>query len=311
MSGVTDPVAPTLTPAATAPAPPPVTAPTSRPSRRRRAWRAVRRVNVPAGIGAAAWLVVVALPLYFLVVSAVSERGDYLDRGALAPPSGVTLENFRTTLDSGFARYLLNTAVVTAGTVAIVLALALPAAYAIVRSQSRLAGTTFRLFLLGLAIPAQATIIPVYLIITRLHLYDTLIAIVLPTAAFCLPLSVLVLTGSLRDVPRELYEAMALDGAEPRTMLRRLVIPLSRGGIITVSIYSALQGWNGFLFPLVLTQSEETRVLTLGLWTFQGQFGVNVPGLMAAVLMSAIPFFVLYLFARRWIVAGLVGTGGK
>jgi xylobiose transport system permease protein len=270
-----------------------------------------RRLNLPGGVGATVWLVLVLVPLYYLVATALQDRSDYLDRGPLAPPRALSLENFQAVLDGGFGRYLLNTAVVTAGTVAIVFALALPAAYAIVRSQHRLVGRAFGLFLLGLAIPAQATIIPVYLLITRLHLYDTLVAIVLPTAAFCLPLAVLVLTGALRDVPRELYEAMTLDGARPRHMLRHLVVPMSRAGIITVGIYTALQAWNGFLFPLVLTQSSEQRVLTLGLWSFQGEFGVNVPGLMAAVLLSALPFFVLYLFARRWIVAGLVGTGGK
>jgi xylobiose transport system permease protein len=273
--------------------------------------RGPRRRNLTGALGAGVWLVLVVVPLYYLVGTALQDRSDYLDRGPLAPPRTLSLENFRAVLEGGFGRYLLNTALVTAGTVAIVLALALPAAYAIVRSQHRFVSRSFALFLLGLAIPAQATIIPIFLLITQLHLYDTLIAIVLPTAAFCLPLAVLVLTGALRDVPGELYEAMTLDGARPRHMLRNLVIPMSRAGIITVGIYTALQAWNGFLFPLVLTQSSEQRVLTLGLWAFQGEFGVNVPGLMAAVLLSALPFFVLYLFARRWIVAGLVGTGGK
>jgi xylobiose transport system permease protein len=270
-----------------------------------------RRVNWGGGAAVGVWLVIVVVPLLALVFSAFKDQNAYLDHGPLSLPTHPTLENFRAVLDGGFARYLLNTTLVTAGTVALVLALALPAAYAIVRSPHPVVGATFRLFLLGLAIPAQATIIPIYLIITRLHLYDTLVAIILPTAAFTLPLSVLVLSGTLRDIPRELYEAMSLDGASAGRMMRSLVLPMSRGGIVTVAIFTALNAWNGFLFPLILTQSQNARVLTLGLWNFQGQFGVNVPGLMAAVLLSVVPFFVVYLFARRWIIAGLAGAGGK
>jgi xylobiose transport system permease protein len=271
----------------------------------------VRRLNWGGGLGAAIWLMLVCVPLYAVLAGALQQRDSYLDAGPLALPSSLTFENFTGAFDGGFGRALLNTAVVTGGSVAIVLALAVPAAYAIVRSPNRFVSGSFRLFLLGLAIPAQATIIPVYLLITRLHLYDTLIGIILPTAAFALPLSALVLAGSLRDVPGELYDAMALDGAGPVRTFRSLVLPLGRSGIVTVAIYTALQAWNGFLFPLVLTQSEEQRVMTLFLWRYTGEFGVNVPGLMAAVLLSALPFFVLYLFARRWLVAGLAGAGGK
>jgi xylobiose transport system permease protein len=196
--------------------------------------------------------------------------------------------------------------------VVLTLALAVPVAYAIVRSHNRLVAWTFRMFLMGLAIPAQATIIPVYLIITRLHLYDSLTAIILPTVAFALPLSILVLCSSLRDVPRELYEAMTLEGAGSIRLLWSLVLPLSRAGIATVSIFTALSAWNGFLFPLILTQSAGSRVYTLGLWQYQSQFGaINVPGLMAAVLLCALPVLVLYLLARRWLIAGLAGIGGR
>ncbi len=121
--------------------------------------------------------------------------------------------------------------------------------------------------------PAQAVIVPLYLMITQLRLYDSLLAIILPTAAFALPLSVVVLTSSLRDVPKELYEAMTVDGAGPVRTLFSLVLPLSRSGLATVGIFTALQAWNGFLFPLILTQDASVRVLTLGLWDFQGQYG--------------------------------------
>jgi xylobiose transport system permease protein len=269
------------------------------------------RPNLLAGVLATAWLAVVAVPLYYLVSASLRSRADYLDDSPLALPSAPTVENYGTVLEGGFARYLLNNVLVTAGTVGLVVALAVPAAYAIARSESRLVQRGFSMLLVGLAIPAQAVIIPVYLIITKLHLYDTLTAIVLPTAAFALPVATLVLTNSLRDVPRELYEAQEIDGAGPFGQLVHLVLPLARPAVVTVSVFTSLTAWNGFLFPLVLTQSQDTRVLTLGLWTFQGQFGTNVPGLLAAVTLSVLPIFVLYLVGRRFLLGGLTAGFGR
>jgi xylobiose transport system permease protein len=276
-----------------------------------RLWRTARRANWGAGVATIVWLTFVITPIYLIVKDSLQTTGSYLDHGPLSLPRHITFANFTDVFHKGFTRYLINTAVVTVASAALTVLLAFPAAYAIVRSRSRVVAGVFRVFLIGLAIPAQATIIPVFLLITRLHLYDSLTAIVLPTVAFGLPLSVLVLATALRDVPRELYEAMTLDGGGSIRLMWSLAFPMSRAALTTVSIYCALNAWNGFLFPLILTQSDEQRVQTLGLYNFQGQFTSNVPGLMAAVLLSALPIFVVYLFARRWLVAGMAGVGGK
>lgn len=257
------------------------------------------------------WLLVVAVPLYFVVVTSLRGRSDYLAEGTLSIPDSPTLENYVLAFELGFGEFLTNSVIVTAATIVLVICMALPASYAIVRSRSRAVRGGFSLFLLGLAIPAQAVIIPLYLIITRLHLYDTLVAIILPTAAFALPISILVLTSSLRDVPRELYEAMTVDGAGSVRVFLRLVLPMARPGMVTVGIFAGLQAWNGFLFPLVFTQSMDTRVLSLGLWEFQSQYSTNVPGIMAAVVISALPIFALYLFGRRQLLSGLSAGFGK
>jgi len=251
------------------------------------------------------------VPLYAMLASTLKRRDQYLDHGPLALPTRPTLDNYLSVLHNGFPRFLLNTTVVTVGTVVLVLLLAVPAGFAIVRSRTRLASTGFRMLLLGLAIPAQATIIPVYLMVTRLHLYDSLLAVILPTAAFCLPVATLILVGAMRDVSEEIYEAATLDGAGSLRILLTLVVPLTRAGISTVGVFAALQAWNGFLFPLVLTQSVDKRVLTTALWQYQTEYGTNVPGLLAAVVLSGVPIFVAYLLARKALINGLMGAGGK
>lgn len=275
-------------------------------ARRRRKWG-----NPLAGLGSLVWLLLVLVPLYTLVSSSLMHQDEALNGEPLAVPADPTLENYRTVLDSGFSSMLTNTAIVAVATVAIVLLLAVPVAYVAVRTRSRLSSLAFRTFLLGVAIPAQAVIVPLYLLISKLGLYDSLPAIILPTAAFAMPVAVLILSGTMRDVSEEMYEAMALDGATPLRMLWQLAIPMSKAGISTVAIYTALQAWNGFLFPLILTQSEENRVLTLGLFNFMSQFGVNVPAVLAAIVLSVVPIFAVYLVARKALVNGLMGVGGK
>ncbi|KAB8169859.1 ABC transporter permease subunit [Streptomyces sp. 3MP-14] len=285
-------------------------APPAPPARGRRPFR-LPRANYPAGIGAFVWLVIVIVPLYILVASTLQSRQEYLDNGPLSLPDSISFDSYRQVLEGDFPRYLLNTLIVTASCSALVLTLAVTVSYSIVRTRSRLSQRAFQLFLLGLAIPSQAVIIPIYLIITELSLYDTLLAIILPTAAFSLPVSVLILVGTMRDISEELYESMALDGARSVRVLFQLVIPMSRAGISTAGVFSALSAWNGFLFPLILTQSRETRVLTLGLYDFVGEFRVDIPALLAAVVLSIVPIFTAYLFARRQLINGLMGVGGK
>ncbi|MFF0199096.1 carbohydrate ABC transporter permease [Streptomyces sp. NPDC005017] len=290
---------------ATGPAPPPPHG----PRRGRRHW--TRRANPVAGAGALIWLVIVLIPVYAMLSASLTGPEQALTGNPLTPPTEPTLDNYNTVLNNGFGHLLANTAIVAVSVDGIVLGLCVPLAYTAVRTRTRWSGAAFRLFLMGVAIPAQAVVVPLYLLIAELGLYDSLLAVILPTAAFAMPVSVLVLVGTLRDISEELYEAMALDGASPLRMLFRLTIPLARGGIGTVVIYSALQAWNGFLFPLIFTQSDGPRVLTLGLFTYVSQFGVDVPALLASVVLSGIPVFAVYLVARRALVSGLMGVGGK
>ncbi|PPS90853.1 carbohydrate ABC transporter permease [Streptomyces sp. MH60] len=274
--------------------------------RRRRSPRAARRRNWTGGLAGWLWLVVVAVPLYWTLITSLKAQSRYYASNPLVPSGDPTLDNYRLVIESDFLRYFLNSVVVTAGAVVPAVVFSFMAAYAIVRGwRMRVLRAMNGLFLMGLAIPLQATVIPVYLIIIKLQLYDTLLALILPSIAFAIPLSVLVLANFIRDVPKELFDSMRVDGATEWTALWRLAAPLTRPAILTVTIFNALTIWNGFLLPLVLTQSPEHRTLPLALWTFQGQYGVNVPAVLAAVVLTTLPVLILYAFGRRQLLSGL------
>jgi raffinose/stachyose/melibiose transport system permease protein len=273
----------------------------------------IGRFNWLGGLAGWVWLVIVVVPLYWIVITSLKERSSYYAQNPLAPPSDPTLANYRLVIESEFGRYLTNSVIVTLGSVVPAVLVSFLAAYAIIRGSagSRFLRWTNVLFLMGLAIPLQATIIPVYLIIIRLKMYDTLLAIILPSIAFAVPLSVLVLATFIRDVPKELFESMRMDGATEWRTLWHLAFPLTRPALVTVSIYNGLSIWNGFLLPLILTQSPEQRTLPLALWTFQGEYGVNVPAVLASVVLATLPILVLYALGRRQLLSGLTLGFGK
>jgi raffinose/stachyose/melibiose transport system permease protein len=268
--------------------------------------RRLLQLNWLGGIAGWVWLVIVLLPLYWIVVTSFKDQSAYFVQNPFALPSAPTVANYKLVIESDFPRYFVNSVIVTAGTILPAVAIAFMAAYAIVRGAgSRFLSGINGLFLMGLAIPLQATIIPVYLLIIKMHLYDSLLAIILPSIAFSIPLSVLVLTNFIRDVPKELFESMRVDGASEWGMLRSLALPLTRPALVTVSIYNGLGVWNGFLLPLILTQSPDKRTLPLALWTFQGQYSVNVPAVLASVVLTTLPIVILYALGRRQLLSGL------
>ena len=280
-----------------------------RPNPRTR--KPTERPNILAGLGGWLWLTVIILPIYFIVITAFRDRTDLAASNPLIPSTEPTLANFVRVIENDFFHFFLNSVIVTVATVSVVLTVSLMASYYIVRSMTAGGQRLFSVILLGIAIPVQATIIPVYYLIRQLGLYDTLWALILPQIAFAIPLSVLIIVNFVRDIPAELFESMRVDGAGEWKILWSLVLPMSVPALMTVGIYQALQVWNGFLFPLILTQSRDVRVLPLSLWEYQGQFAIDVPATLAAVVLSAVPLLVAYMVGRRYIVAGLTAGFGK
>ena len=269
------------------------------------------RPNVLAGIGGFVWLAIIIVPIYYIVITSVRPQAGFFSSNQLIPAADSNLDQYALVLQSDFFLYLANSVIITVVSVVVTVLVCVMAAYAIVRSNTWFIRATFGLFLLGLAIPLQATIIPLFYMLSKAGLYDTLAALILPSIAFAIPLTVLILANFIRDIPKELFESMKVDGSSNWRMLFSLVIPLSRPAIVTVALYNALGVWNGFLFPLILTQSPDKRVLPLSLWTFQGQFSVNVPAVLAAVVLSTLPVFALYVFGRRHLVSGMTAGFSK
>jgi raffinose/stachyose/melibiose transport system permease protein len=272
---------------------------------RRRRRRTLRAGQIITFVLATVWLVIVLGPLYYMVLASLRSQGSYLTANPWLPSGGLSLANYGTVFSAGLGRYLVNSVIVTAGCLVVTLLFSLGAAFRVVRNSTRGAAGSFRVLLVGLAIPIQAIIVPLYLLIYRAHLYDTLAALILAMSAAAIPVSVLIMASFLRDIPRELIGAVLVDGGSEWTVFRRLIWPLARPVLATLSIYDGLNVWNNFILPLVLTQSSSVSVLPLGLTKFQGQYAINVPAVMAAVLLSVLPLVILFVLMRRQVMRSL------
>ncbi len=256
------------------------------------------------------WLVFVLGPIYYMVLISFRSPNQYLSANAWLPTGGLSLSSYSSILHAAaVGTDFRNSAEVAVGTILVVVTLSLAAGYRIVRRGSRYSAVSFRVILFGIAIPIQAIIIPLYFITNKIHIYDTLYGLVLVLSASLIPVAVLLMVNYLRLIPRQLYDAMAVDGAGSWTTFTRLVFPMARPVLAVISIYAGLGAWNNFLLPLILTQSNNDQVLPIGMYQFasNGQYALNVPVVMAFVMLSALPLVILYIGLRRQFVKGIGG----
>lgn len=257
------------------------------------------------------WLLVAGLPFWFMVQSGFKSQFELLSAPFWALPGQWSLANFRTVLAGEFPRSLLNSLIVVSVSVTLILATASMAAYAFARLNVRFHRVLFGVIVAGLAIPVHVTLIPVYLLTTSMGLYDTLWALIGPYVAFNLPISVFILTEFMREIPKELEEAARMDGAGAVSVFVRVILPLSRPGLVTVGIYNAVALWNEFVFAYVLTSSPANRTLPLAIWDYQGQYAANVPLIMAVLSLSALPLILVYVVAQERVTAGMMAGAIK
>lgn len=263
---------------------------------------------------AALWLVFTFYPVFYVLFSSFHAQQGFLLGNVWLPPAHPTAQNYADVLNAGFVTYFFNSVIVSVISVVCIAMFSLSASYVLVKVTSKLSRTIFNVLLVALAIPLQSLIIPLYTMIYHMGLYNTYAGLILPSVAFGLPLTILILVNFLRDIPDELYQAMEIDGVEEYGMLARLVIPLSIPALVAVAIYQFIGVWNNFLFPLVLTESAKMRLLPLAVVTFEGLHSIDVPGVMATVILSALPLIIAYIAARRSLLramaSGFAG-GGK
>jgi len=243
-------------------------------------------------------------PIVWIVGLALRTGADVYSRSVV--PKALRPENFSDAWTAfGLGPLFLNSIIVTGASVVVAITLSVLAAYGFARLRFRGSEALFLLILLGLMIPPAALIIPLFVEIRTLGLYDTHVGLALVYVAFGLPLSILILRSFFAGIPRELLEAARLDGAGEARILRSVVVPLAKAPIATVAILLFLFCWNDFFLALVLLRDAGTYTLPVGIAQFIGQYSTPYELVAAAVLIAAVPVFILYLVLHRQFEQGV------
>ena len=237
------------------------------------------------------------------MVSSVKPQNELL-LSPWALPKEWDWGNFAAAWHGGIGLYFLNSVGLTGVSVGLMLALSLPAAYALGRLRLRGEGLILGLILGGLLVPVHAALIPLYQINHALHL-SLFPAVLGPYVAFCLPLSVLLLRAYFQALPAELLEAARMDGAGHLRILWSVLMPVARPALATVAIFQASWVWNELLLAMVFLTEKSHKTLTVGLLDFRGEHSTDWAVVMAGVVMAMVPVLALYLAFQKHVVKGL------
>ncbi|ALG12202.1 carbohydrate ABC transporter permease [Kibdelosporangium phytohabitans] len=249
-------------------------------------------------------------PYWLIVSTALKPRGELFEAAPWAPPSSPTLENLGALLSSDFAQSILNTLIfVTVLTVGQLIFTTL-AAYAFARLDFRGRNALFWLYLATLMVPNVVTLIPLFLIMRELDLVNSWYGLVAPYV-FGTPYGIFLMRQFFRSIPREIEEAARVDGAGHLTILWRIILPLSRPILATLAIVTVISSWNNFLWPLIITSSADTRVITVAIAALRSEIGIDYTRMMAGSLLTLLPMLLVFVFFQRYIVRSVALTGLK
>jgi raffinose/stachyose/melibiose transport system permease protein len=255
------------------------------------------------------WILVflTVLPLALIVIAAITPS-DQLVTG-FTVPSHITGDNFRQAWVNGqFGHHLRVSAIVTSSIVLISAVGSILAGYALGTLRTPLRGLFAACFVLGIVIPYEALIIPLYYHLRSAALTDTYWALILPQSALSLAFGVYWMRGFFRSVPRSFVEAAWVEGASSWQLLWQILVPLARPAIATMIVLSFMWNWNEFLLPVVMISNAASATAPLALANFQGRFDINVAELAAGAIIVALPIMVLYIALQRRFIAGVVSA---
>ncbi|MEW5865969.1 MAG: ABC transporter permease subunit [Bacillota bacterium] len=230
---------------------------------------------------------------------------------ALIPP-GATFANYRTVIfDRDFTIWLWNSLVVSAAAVLVGLMLAATAAYAFSRWKfpGRRQGLLF--LLTSQMIPAGMLLLPIYIMVVRLNLFNTYTGMAIAYSVSAVPFSIWLLKGYYDTIPRELEEAALVDGAGPLTAFYRVIIPLSTPALAIAGLFSFMTAWNDFMMARVMLQKPDMFTWTVGFQKLMDQFSTQWGVFAAASVLIAIPAMALFLYSSRWLLSGMTLGGVK
>jgi raffinose/stachyose/melibiose transport system permease protein len=279
----------------------------AKPKKRRR----IRPSDIAIAVLLWGYAAMVLLPL-LLVVSNTMRTSREIFRDPVGLPTSINFDSYvRAWEEASFNVYFFNSLFITVASVALATGVSALAAYVLGRYKFRGSTLLSAYFLAGLMMPFRLAIVPLFLLLNNLGLVDSRFGLILVYAATGIPFSVFILSAFFRQLPQELSEAARIDGAGEFTIFGRVMLPLVRPALATVTVFQFVPLWNDFFFPLVLLRSTEKWTLSVGMTRFFGEFQADWSTLFAGLIITTLPLIILFLLATKQIIAGLTAGVSK
>lgn len=277
------------------------------PPSRLRLQRALLNVTV------ALIVIVQVYPLVWLLLTSFRTAQDFAGGNPFGIPKEFTLENYARAFETGnLGLNVINSLIVTLGSSALIVLAGMMAAYALQVLGFRLSGFVRALFLLGIIVPVQIALVPLFIDYSRVGLLDTHLSMIIPLAAFALPMAVYLFSSFYEYIPREMYEAASLDGAGPYRIFGQITLPLSLNTIVTVVLVNSIFIWNDFIFANTFVLSDGLKTIPLGLQNYIGAMGnTDWTATFAAVCVTITPLLLVFLVLNKAMISGLESGANK
>jgi multiple sugar transport system permease protein/raffinose/stachyose/melibiose transport system permease protein len=251
-------------------------------------------------------------PFAWMALSSIKKVNELYTVPPVWLPNEPTLLNYGTVLfESNIPRYFLNSVIISGGSTALALVLAVFASYGFARFNFRGKPLLQSFVLIGQLLPTAAIIVPLFITLRVLGLVNTYWGLILVYMIITLPLSVWMLTSYFKAIPAELEEAAIIDGASRLGVLFRITLPLSLPGLVAVVVYAFVTTWNEFIFALCFATDSTVKTLPIGLAEFSTEFNTDWGGVMAASMVMTVPIALLFLLFQRLFVGGLTAGATK
>ena len=257
------------------------------------------------------WEIISVFPLYWLFTFSLKDNAEIFGGNILGLPNQWLFSNYANAMIGGkVGIYLLNSIIVTGVTICLTCLLSLMASYALTRMKWRGQKSVMAFFMLGLMIPIHAALLPLFIVLSKIKLYSTHWALILPYTGFAIPLGILIISGFIDGIPRELEEAACIDGADIYRIFFRIIVPMLLPAVSTVMIFTFLQAWNELLFAQVFISKDAFKTLTAGIQSMYGQYQTDWGPIGAALVVATLPTLVIYLLmsgqVQKSLAAGAV-----
>lgn len=258
-------------------------------------------------------LLIQIYPIFWIFTSSMKTQSEFQVGSPFSLPNSVNIKNYINAFEkTDLARYFLNSFIITVTSIICIVLFSSMAAFALEKMKFKISKVIIRVFLAGIMIPVQVTLIPLFIIYQKMGLLNSYFSLILPQVGFALPMSIYLFTAFYKYIPGEIVESAVMDGSSLSRIFRSIVIPMSKNTIITVLTMNAIFIWNEFVLGNTFISKSAMKTIPISLYDFQGDFGMTDWGAtFAAISITILPVLILYFLLNKSVVSGMAAGAIK